>query len=440
MRDILLSVIVFGSLPFILFGPRLGAYMWVWMSMMNPHRLGWGFARYYPFAQLIAIATLVGFIFVSKERKPFPLSAITVAYLLFFVWMSVTSLFAIAPSDLVMDRWIFVCKIHLMLLVTLMLIRGRDQIEKLVWVVTLSIGFYGIKGGVWTVLTGGGDRVWGPEGSMIEDNNGLGLAIVMLIPFMYYLYQVSSKRLIRIGVACSGIAMFCSVLGSQSRGAFLALFAMALMLAIKSRRPALMGLLLGAVFVVGFVSMPDSWKARMGTIETHQQDSSAQSRFYSWNTMWNLAVDRPLVGGGFLPDNDIVYSLYAPVDRGYEIFERKPYVAHSIYFQVIGEHGFLGLFLYLLIGFFAWRRAGQLARQTRDDPEFGTWVPVLMRMTQVSVLGFAVGGAFLSLVHFDLSYYIISYVILVDITVREHNRQNKSAKQNLNKTMHFDAP
>jgi len=69
--------------------------------------------------------------------------------------------------------------------------------------------------------------------------------------------------------------------------------------------------------------------------------------------------------------------------------------------------------------FLSWMRAGKLALLTRDDAEFGPWVPLLMRMVQVSLIGFAVGGAFLSLVHFDLPYYILSFVILVDATVRE---------------------
>jgi hypothetical protein len=189
MRDLLLTAIVVVLIPLILRTPRYGAYAWAWLSMMNPHRATWGFARNFPFAYTVALSTLIGFLF-TKERKPFPVTPITVVYLSFWFWMTFTCLFAMNSLDVVLDRWIFVSKIHLMLMVTLMLIRGREQIEGLVWVVTASIGFYGVKGGVWTLLTGGGSgRVWGPPDSMIQDNNGLALALVILVPFVYYLYQ-----------------------------------------------------------------------------------------------------------------------------------------------------------------------------------------------------------------------------------------------------------
>ena len=75
--------------------------------------------------------------------------------------------------------------------------------------------------------------------------------------------------------------------------------------------------------------------------------------------------------------------------------------------------------LYLLLGITAWRKAGSLAKQAQGDPELREWVPLLMRMSQVSIAGFAVGGAFLTLVHFDLPYYLLAFVVLVDATMRE---------------------
>lgn len=426
VRDLLITVVVLGLLPFILRSPRLGAYVWAWLSMMNPHRGAWGFARTIPFAYLVALSTLISILF-SRERRPFPLSNITAAYLLLIIWMTVTSLFALNTPEMVLARWIFVLKIHVMLLVTFMLIRGREQIERLVWVVTLSIGFYGVKGGVWTVLGGGSGRVWGPNGSMIEDNNGLGLALVILVPFMYFLYHISQKRLIRLAMILCIVFTCFAILGSQSRGALVALLAMAFFLALKGKRPIQMSILMGGLLVVAILFMPESWTGRMGTIQNYEQDSSAMSRLYAWQTMWNLAADRPLVGGGFVADNAVVYALYAP-ERVGDYIGGAIFVAHSIYFQALGEHGFPGLLLYLLLGVFTWRKAGKLAQQTKVDPEFSAWVPLLMRMVQVSLAGFAVGGAFLSLVHFDLPYYIIGYVVLVDATLRERNKQNSPSQ------------
>lgn len=421
MRDILITGIIFGLLPFILRSPRVGVYAWAWLAMMIPHRAAFGFARTLPFSHIVALTTLLSFLF-SKERRPFPLNNLTIVYMLFFFWMCVTSVFALNTPEVIFDRWVFVLKIHLMLFVTMMLLRGRDQIEGLVWVVTLSIAFYGVKGGIYTLLSGGGGRVWGPSGGMIQDNNSLGLALVILIPFLYYLYQTSSRRLLRVGLVFSIVTTFIAILGTQSRGAFVALVCMAFVLVLKGRRPIQMSVLLGGLLLVGFLVMPDTWTGRMKTIENFDQDTSAMSRIYAWKTMTALALDRPLVGGGFGVDTMEVFSRYAPLEGAGVYSAGGVFVAHSIYFQALGEHGFPGLGLYLLLGFVAWRKAGQISRRCQGDPEFGEWVPLLMRMTQVSLAGFAVGGAFLSLVNFDLPYYIVGYVVLVDATLKERSK------------------
>jgi probable O-glycosylation ligase (exosortase A-associated) len=421
MRDILITVVIVGLLPFILRSPRLGAYVWAWLSMMIPHRAAWGFARTLPFAQAVALATLAGLLF-TKERRPFPVNGITKTQLLFLVWMSVTSIFALANPEIVLDQWLMVLKIHLMLFVTMMLIRERVQIERLIWVVTLSIGFYGLKGGIWTVLTGGGGRVWGPSGGMLEGNNELGLALVLLVPFMYYLYQVSTRRSVRSGLVLFIVFNAFAILGTQSRGALVGLVAMAFALGLKGKRPIRTSLLIVGLLTAAVTFMPESWSGRMHTIHDFEQDTSAMSRVYTWQTMWNAAVDRPLVGVGFGADNPVVFSRYAPVGGVGAYTAGGIFVAHSIYFQALGEHGFPGLILYLLLGIMSWRTAGRLARETSEDPEFASWVPLLMRMAQVSLAGFAVGGAFLSLVHFDLPYYVIGFVVLVETTLRERSK------------------
>jgi probable O-glycosylation ligase (exosortase A-associated) len=428
MRDILLSGIVFGLLPFVFRQPVWGAYMWAWLSLMNPHKMAYGFARGLPFAQLSAVVTLLAFVFAKGQRKPFPWTGMTVFQLLLLVWMSVTSVVAINTFDPVFERWTFVLKIQAMLFLTYMLVRGRQQIDVLIWVVTLSVCFFGIKGGLWTLATGGGGRVWGPPGGMLQGNNELAVALTMLVPLLAYLYQTNvGKRWVRLGLGFSMLMCAFSILGSQSRGALLALLAMSLFFGLKSKHPVRNSL--GIVVLVGIAIafMPDTWSDRMDTIQTYKQDTSAMSRIYTWTTLWNAALDRPLFGAGFRADSLMVFSRYAPTGGEWEIFLGSVWVAHSIYFQMLGEHGWPGLLLFL--GFFglAWIRAGQLRRMTLNHPEFGSWVPLLMPMVQVSLIGYAAGGAFLSLAYLDLPYYVAGFVILADATVRERLRETADA-------------
>jgi probable O-glycosylation ligase (exosortase A-associated) len=421
MRDVLLTAIVFGLLPFVFWRPELGIYLWAWLSLMSPHKLAFGFAHGIPFAYIVAIVTLVALAF-SSRRKTFPLNAVTTLQIALLCWMSITSLFALNDSSIVFDRWLFVLKIQLMMFVTFMLLRGRREIETLLWIVTFSVGFYGIKGGIWTVATGGGGRVWGPPGGMIEGNNELAVALVMVIPFMYYLSQLATRRWVRMALFfCLG-AMSISVLGSQSRGALLALVTMMFFLGLKGRHPIRTSVLLGVLLASAIAFMPQSWSNRMESMQNYQADNSAMSRLRTWETLFRAAVDRPLVGVGFGADSRLVFDRYAPRGDEFEGFSDGVFVAHSIYFQMLGEHGFVGLALFLIFWVAGWRRAESLAKKTRGDPEFGSWVPLLMQMVKVSLIGYGVGGAFLSLAYFDLPYYVIGFVLLVEATVRESAR------------------
>lgn len=425
MRDITLAAFIAGMLLVTLRRPVFGALMWAWISMMNPHTMTYGFASRMPWALVIALTTLVGFA-ISKERKPLPLNGGTLLILLLLAWMTVTSAFALNPIEgEVLDRWVFVLKILFMLLITFMLVRGRKEIDWLIWVMVISVGFYGVKGGLWTLATGGGGRVWGPPGGNLAGNNELAVGLVIIFPWMYYLREMATHRWLRMALVASMVAVAFGILGSQSRGALLAVVSMAVVMGAKGKHMIRTMLVLAVVGLAALAFMPDSWTSRMDTIQTYEADTSAMSRIWTWKTLWNAVLDRPLVGAGFRADNLLVFQRYAPVD-GFEIFQGKVFVAHSIYFQAMGEQGFVGLGIYLSLGLWTWFAAGRLARLTQNDPEFSAWVPLLMRMTQVSLVGFAVGGAFLSLMLLDLTYYIPGVVVLAHATVHERIRQRRT--------------
>jgi probable O-glycosylation ligase (exosortase A-associated) len=420
MRSLLVFAIVFASLPLIVYRPYFGALMWVWVSMMNPHRLTFGAAYAFPFAMVVAITTLVATL-ASSQRKPFPLTPVSLLMVAFVAWMSVTTMFALQPLDAIADVWVQVLKTQLMLFVTMMLIRGRRQIDLLIWAIVISVGYFGVKGGVWTLVTGGANRVWGPPGSWIEGNNELGLAIAMLVPLMYYLAQTASLRIVRYGMWAAMAMCAVAVLGTHSRGDLLASMAAALFLGLKSRRPVVLTVVFAAALVAAALFMPDNWTQRMETIETYQKDASAMSRLETWQMIWNLALHRPIFGAGFDLASPAVYQLYGVTQN------QSVLGPHSIYFQALGEHGFVGLALYLMLGVAVWWRSGRLATHCRDVPELA-WVVLLMRMAQVSLVVFAVGGAFLGLLHYDLPYYLAAIVVLTHVSVAEVRREAASAK------------
>jgi probable O-glycosylation ligase (exosortase A-associated) len=100
--------------------------------------------------------------------------------------------------------------------------------------------------------------------------------------------------------------------------------------------------------------------------------------------------------------------------------------AHSIYFQVLGNHGFVGLGLFLLIWWLTWRHAGWLRVHAANIPQ-AQWCADLGSMVQVSLAGFFVGGAFLSLAYFDLPYNIMMLVAIARVWVVKKSWEREPA-------------
>ncbi|MBK7277555.1 MAG: putative O-glycosylation ligase, exosortase A system-associated [Betaproteobacteria bacterium] len=264
-------------------------------------------------------------------------------------------------------------------------------------------------------MTGGGARVWGPGASLLGGNNELAVGLVMIVPFLYWMRQTIDHKWgkwIKIGLTAAIVLCAFSILGTQSRGALIALLAIALFLGAKSAKPVPTTLGICALVVLAIAFMPSSWNARMDTIKTYEEDNSAMERLFTWRTLTNAALDRPLVGAGFRADNRRVFGTYVPTGPEWENFRGRVLVAHSIYFQMLGEHGFVGLGLYFAFWGTVWRRASRTAREAMAIPDLASWLPLLMHMSQVSLVGFAAGGAFLSLAYLDLTFYFAGYVLL----------------------------
>ena len=402
MRDIFLIVFLFGSVPFILRRPTYGVMLWVWVSVMNPHRLAWGPAYDMPFAMVIAATTVVGAVF-SREPKQIPFNGITIVLLLLTIWMSVTTIFALNPDPAV-DTWIRVTKTMFMVFVTIYLLHSKKHVYVLVCILAASIAYYGIKGGVFTLVGGGESKVWGPEGSYIEENNALAVATIMTIPLLRYIQMHASNRWLKIGLLGAMILCGFSALGSHSRGALIAILATLLFLWIKGQNKVRGGLVLLLLVPVGIAFMPDSWTQRMQTIETYEQDASAMGRINAWKMAMNLAQDRIVFGGGFQIYEKEIFARYAPVPD-------DVHAAHSIYFAMLGEHGFIGLGLFLLLWILVWRNASWIDKHARSREDL-IWAADLARMIQVSVLGYLVGGGLLSLAYYDVPYYLAAALVV----------------------------
>ncbi len=417
MRDLLLLGLFLALIYKTFKDPMWGVLGWVWMGVMNPHRLAYGFAREAPWSMVIALVLFTTLLIHRDKLVKFPVNAVTILLGIWIVWIGVSPLLFSFYPDKEMHFWSRAFKVLLMVMVSMLVVKRRRDLDWLVLVLVISIGYYGIKGGVFTVLSGGSARVWGPEGSFIEDNNSLALATIMTVPLIRYLQLQATKRWQRWLAGGAMLLCMASAVGSQSRGAFLAIIAMSFFMWMKSRNKLPLAMVVLLALPLIFVFMPDSWSERMNTIKTYDQDASALGRINAWHMAWRLATDLFPFGGGFTVAGPAVFARYAPDPS-------IPLTAHSIYFQALGEHGFFGLFVFIGIFFTTWRLASATIQASKGLPEL-QWARDLAAMCQVGLIGYATGGAFLSLVYFDLPYYLVLIVVVLNRIVAAEITERK---------------
>lgn len=419
MRDLFITLSILMTYPVIFMRPYIGITMWCWLSYMNPHRLTWGFAYSLQFALGVAAFTILGTM-ISREPKRLPMNAISVLIILITIWISITTVFAIVPDQAIV-KWERTIKILAMTFVTMVLVTNRERLQALIWVIVISLGFYGVKGGIFAVLTGGNYRVWGPADTFIGDNNQLAFSLLVILPLMRYLQVSTDNVWVRRGLVVAMTLSGLSVFASYSRGALLAATIMALMLLLRSRRKFMIIIGLSLVLSIGMAFAPSQWVERMDTIETYDQDASASGRFDAWKFAYEVAKRNPVFGGGFLVqfEHDL-FMLYVPEAA-------KPRAFHSIYFEVLGEHGFIGLGLFLILGLVSAYNCRWIRARTKYRSEL-RWAHELSTMIFLSLVGYAVGGAFLNMAFYDLFYHLLTIIMVARILVHKNLTETIKAK------------
>ncbi|PWS39203.1 putative O-glycosylation ligase, exosortase A system-associated [Falsiroseomonas bella] len=398
MRSYVFFAVYLGLLAPALVQPFLGALLWSWIAFMNPHREVWGFATNLPYAMTIFLAMLVACV-IAKEPKRFDANGVTVLLLLFAAIFTLTTITGIGPSEVMWRRWEANTKVVIGALLVASLLTTRRRIHAMVWLMVISIGYYGVKGGIFTAMTGGGFRVMGPPDTMIADRNHMAVALLVSVPLMNYLRLHSRHYIARLGLlAAMGLTLLAAV-GSQSRGALLALGATAAVLWWRSKKKVVSAIVLFGCILAILAFMPDSWALRMNSILDYDSDASAMGRLRIWWASWLIALQYPLTGVGFRAMYyQHIVNLVAP--------DVNARAVHSIYFEVLGEHGFPGFFVWLGLTVAGIYYAQRLMRITRDRPDLA-WAGDLGRMVQVSIVAYLAGGAFLSLSYWDYYWMIL---------------------------------
>lgn len=414
IRSVALLLYFVGSLPVCFLRPFYGVLLWTAIAFLSPHAFLWGAAANYPWAMVVAIPTIAGaLLFTSGWMRRLTSPAI-VLLAVFWIWTTVTSILS-SHNPLFMhhagdtwERWDFVSKVLLMMFLTVSIVDNFARVRTLVLVLAGCFGFYVVKV-LPLILTGGQFRLYGPENSMIADNNDFGLALNMTVPLFFFLAQSETKRWVKWLFIFLFAISIPAVFFTYSRGSLVAVAVTVFLMFLRSRQRLILIPVIAVGLVLAMVYAPKSWKERMDPTKD-QIDGSAKGRLNAWSFAWNLASEYPVAGGGYSTFTTELFSRYAPSAVDF-------HGPHSVYFQLLGEHGFVGLGLYLLVIACAFTGGFRLAGKARARGD--TIVLNYINLFQFSLIAFMVNGAFLGRAYFDYFFTILACLAILPRIVHD---------------------
>ena len=407
MRDYLVLALVLLTLPLAFYRPFFGLLGFSWLAYMRPQNLAWGMAAELPLSKWVAAALWLSLIMRGK-LNPFRRTPITSMLLVLWGWLLV-SCFTAQRTEIAFNKFEDISKVILVSLLTVVLVTDVKRFRLSMAVIGFSLGFLGLKYGVYGMLAGG-VRFTRGVGGMIGDNNDFALALNMAIPVLVYLVWDLESKWWRFAAMGMAPVMALTVIFTHSRGGFLSLCAIVLFLISQSRRKLATMLVIAVLGLAGSVFVPQSFYERVASIGDYKEDGSAMGRLNAWQASLDMANDYPITGVGL--DNFLAeFQYYAPDPDDI-------HVAHNTWFQVLAEAGYTGLLVYVSLFVVTWWTLFRIRSRAR---RWGLrWAENGAKCLAASIVAFMVGATFLNRAHFDLIYHVMALCAALDrVTAHE---------------------
>ena len=398
-------------LPLCFMDATAAVLIWIWVALVPPAEMVYGtIFPLLPFNKLVVAGAIFAMI-AAQGRKDFYRDALVIIITLFTFQVTLSYFLAdytTSNTDVQYDKF---WKEVVLFFFIIGFMYNRHRIHQAVLVICISLGFLMVKEGLIFLLTAGGHKIQG-TGSL-GDNNGVALSLLMVIPLVLYCAKYSAEYWVRVAMYSTAGLGLVTVVATYSRGGFVGMLAMGVMLLKNSRYKIRAIIAIGAISLLIFATLPEDYLDRINTIRDASSDNSFEIRLLAWKINYMLALDHPFLGVG--PYGSLIWENWSSeIGNAVNYLFPSPlilrtFVAHSIYFQVLGDTGFVGFLLFIgLLGTALWKTV-QTQKLAKRDPNL-EWAGDLARATQISLVVYLVAGAALSLIYFELIYIILAIV------------------------------
>lgn len=423
MIDLLLLLVFVPVFAIGITSPAVALCTYVFIDMNMPNRIVHTFLSGISLSMIATIVCLISFL-LNKDKLQRPASS-GPAFLmvLLIAWITLTTFTALFPEH-AWGKWDWASKSLISGLLLFYVFRTRRDFELLLLVMLASTAYFAVGLGPKAVLGGTGYGravIHGSAGFGLFESSTLAIMAVAMIPLTLFLQRHTKlmpdmlrKRFLWYGFA---LLLIATVIGTHARSGLIALAILAGAGILLSRRKVavLIAVIIAAVVASLFIS--EDWTARMETIQTADEDSSAAGRLAVWLWTLDFATTHPLGGGfeGYIANRGQLDSYL----EGFTFTGAKAF--HSIYFEVLGEHGYIGLALYMGIIIGAIRRLRMIrraAQRAKDD-----WLVEAALAVFIGFICLLGGAAFVGIAFRPYVFYFVAMAITLEKILRDSQQQ-----------------
>lgn len=424
--------------------PFLFTLVYAYIDIVAPQRLSYFLLNSIPVSLIVFALAFLGFV-LADDKKDSRFSVRQGAMVLLLIYCGLTTIEAAVP-DAALVKWDWVWKALVFAIFLPLTLRTKLRIEALALFMVLCAATLIITGGIKTLASGGG---YGVLVLLVDDNAGLyegsiiSMVSICIIPLILWLSKHGTvfppDWRVKIFAYALVFAALLIPIGTQARTGLVCIGVLAvLQLRFAKYRFVYAGLavMLG---IMAIPFLPQSFTDRMSTIQNYQADESASTRVAVWQWTWEYAKNNPF-GGGFdvYRINKLTYELAddedAPeVELDYELEDDGPIeivdegrAFHSSYFEMLGEQGFPGLFLWLIVHVGGvWRMEILRRRYLKRGKEGEQWIAPLATALQNGQIIYLTGAMFVGVAYQPFVYMLVALQIGLDtyLTRREKEAQ-----------------
>lgn len=284
-------------------------------------------------------------------------------------------------------------KVIVMFIVMINVVRTQRRLNLLIGLVLLVSCVLSI-GAIYDFETGNlalkGTRIAGVLGGLFENPNDIALHLVTIVPISAALLISAKSILKKMVLAVCTLLMTGGVFVTFSRGGFLGLVCVFLVLAWKLARRNRALVVVGAILLVGIAVAvaPSSYRTRISTTN----DDSAIARTDDLKRSIFIALHHPVFGVGM---------------NNYILFSNSNKATHNSYTQVAAEMGFPALAVYIVLLLISLKSLRKIEKRAL----FRSLAYYVSIGLQASLVGFMVSSFFASVVYLWYLYYLVGYTV-----------------------------